>query len=126
MSTPQTPTVGTIAWRDLTVPDAVTVQDFYCKVVGWTAMPHSRGDYNDYVIQAPGVQEAVAGICHARGTNANLPPQWLMYVHVADVDASARKCIELGGRVLDGPRELGRLRLCVIQDPAGAVLAIVA
>ena len=66
----------------------------------------------------------MAGICHARGSNANLPAQWLMYVVVEDVEASARHCVELGGELLDGPRELGGGRFCVIRDPAGAVCAL--
>jgi predicted enzyme related to lactoylglutathione lyase len=67
----------------------------------------------------------VAGVCHARGANANLPAQWLVYVQVEDVEASARRAAELGGAVVDGPRGMGSLRFCVIRDPAGAVLALV-
>jgi predicted enzyme related to lactoylglutathione lyase len=47
-----------------------------------------------------------------------------MYITVADVDASAQRCQELGGKVLDGPRPLAGGRFCVIQDPAGAVAAL--
>jgi predicted enzyme related to lactoylglutathione lyase len=66
----------------------------------------------------------VGGICHARGSNSNLPPQWLIYVQVEDVARSAERCVELGGTVLDGPRSLGESRFCVIQDPAGAVMGL--
>jgi uncharacterized protein len=45
-------------------------------------------------------------------------------VIVEDVDASARKCTELGGKVIVGPRAMGGGRFCVIQDPAGAVCAL--
>src|SRR5207237_1350454 len=57
-----------------------------------------------------------AGICHARGENARVPPQWLIYIAVADVAASAARCEALGGRVLDGPRPMGSHQFCVIQD----------
>jgi predicted enzyme related to lactoylglutathione lyase len=60
-----------------------------------------------------------------RGENTGLPAQWLIYITVADVEASAAKCVELGGKVLAGPRDLGgQGRFCVIQDPAGAVVAL--
>ena len=72
----------------------------------------------------PGSGECVAGICHARGSNAELPPQWLMYVTVEDVDRSAARCTELGGQVLVGPKPLAGGRFCVIRDPAGAVCAL--
>ncbi len=43
---------------------------------------------------------------------------------VADLDESIRPCVELGGRVINGPRKAGQQRYCVIQDPAGAVCAL--
>ncbi|MEM7034998.1 MAG: VOC family protein [Chloroflexota bacterium] len=116
--------VGTIGWIDLTVENAEVIRDFYCDVVGWQAEDHDMGAYNDYDIKAPDSQETVTGICHARETNAHVPPQWLIYIHVADVDQSVARCLELGGKVIDGPRMMGQSRFCVIQDPAGAVVGL--
>jgi predicted enzyme related to lactoylglutathione lyase len=116
---------GTIVWTDLTVDDAEGVRDFYREVVGWKPTPQSMGDYDDFNMMAPAAETPVAGICHARGANANLPAQWLVYVQVEDVEARARRARELGGAVVDGPRGMGSLRFCVIRDPAGAVLALV-
>ncbi len=119
------PPAGSIAWQDLTVPNAAEVRDFYGQVVGWTWTDHDMGDYNDYNIQLPDGSQTVAGICHAKGANANIPPQWLVYIVVEDVDRSAQRCLELGGKVLDGPRDVGGQSFCVIQDPAGAVAALI-
>ena len=116
--------VGTIAWRDLTVEDAGTLRSFYEAVVGWRTEPVDMGGYSDYSMVAPGTEETVAGICHARGSNAGMPAQWLLYIAVEDVEASAAKCVELGGTVVDGPRPLSGGRFCVIRDPAGAVCAL--
>ncbi|MDD9894621.1 MAG: VOC family protein [Gammaproteobacteria bacterium] len=116
--------IGKIEWFDLTVDDASRVKDFYCSVVGWSSTEHDMGSYSDYNINLPDTTNSIAGICHARGGNANLPPQWLAYVRVASVQESAEKCEKLGGKVVDGPRRLGNMRFCVIQDPAGAVLAL--
>ena len=125
MSDEKKPAVGAIVWRDLTVPDAEEVRRFYCEIVGWQARPHDMGDYHDFDIIVPGTGETVAGICHSRGTNANVPPQWLVYVTVEDVDRSAERCVALGGEIVDGPRAMGRQRFCVIRDPSGAVLALI-
>ena len=70
-------------------------------------------------------RETVAGICHARGANAKLPAQWLVYVQVKDVAKSARKAEALGGAIVDGPRDMGGATFCVIRDPAGAVCALI-
>lgn len=125
MSDAARPPIGAIVWQDLTVADAVGVRDFYRQVVGWNAEPQSMGDYDDYNMQQPADGRTVAGICHARGPNARIPPQWLVYIQVQDVQASARACVELGGKVLDGPRPMGGGQFCVIQDPAGAVAALI-
>ena len=124
MTTPEQPRIGSIVWQDLTVPNAPEVRDFYCQVVGWTYTDHDMEEYNDFNINLPGTAETVAGIWHARGSNANIPPQWLVYISVADVAESARRCEELGGKVIDGPRSMGGATFCVIQDPAGAVAAL--
>jgi predicted enzyme related to lactoylglutathione lyase len=117
--------VGSVMWRDLTVENAGEIRDFYCNVVGWTASPHNVGDYDDFNIHSPESNEVVAGICHAWGENARIPPQWLIYIVVEDVAESARRCLKLGGAVLDGPRRMGGQGFCVIRDPAGAVAALI-
>ncbi|WP_422927809.1 VOC family protein [Singulisphaera sp. PoT] len=124
----QAPKPGTIGWIDLTVPNAEEVRDFYKAVVGWTASEIDMGGYSDFCMHPATGDEGeapVSGICHARGTNASLPPAWLVYITVEDLDASARLCQELGGKILLGPRDSGGAgRYCVIEDPAGAVAAL--
>jgi predicted enzyme related to lactoylglutathione lyase len=119
------PMVGKILWHDLTVPHAEELRDFYANVIGWEPAPHDCGDYYDFNMLAPGTENIEAGICHARGSNANVPPQWLMYVQVADVELACRHAVHLGGSVVDGPRLMGGTNFAVIRDPAGAVLAVV-
>jgi predicted enzyme related to lactoylglutathione lyase len=117
--------VGAIGWIDLTVGDADGVRDFYRDVTGWTASPVDMGGYSDYNMNEPESGKAVAGVCHARGVNADLPAQWLIYVTVADLDESLRRCASRGGAVLAGPRGMGgQGRYAVIRDPAGAVTAL--
>lgn len=117
--------IGTIAWHDLTVENAETVRDFYANVVGWKPEGVSMGDYDDFNMTAPATGEPAAGVCHARGTNANIPPQWLIYITVADLKQSMEQCTRLGGKVVHGPREAGGKAYCVIQDPAGAHAALI-
>jgi hypothetical protein len=119
-----TPSPGSIAWTDLTVPNADEVRDFYAAVAGWTVTPVDMEGYQDYCMIPPGADAPVAGICHARGENAHLPAQWLIYITVADLRASLNACLARGGRVIAPEREMGSGRMAVIQDPAGAVAAL--
>ena len=116
--------VGKIGWIDMTVDDADGVRDFYKAVVGWGSESVAMGDYSDYSMTMPANDEAVSGICHARGTNADLPSGWLIYIVVADLDASVAACTEYDGKIIVEPRGLAGGRFCVIEDPSGAVAAL--
>jgi len=114
---------GAIVWRDLTVPDAENIKEFYSSVIGWQTQLHPGCD--DFNVMLPDTGEIVAGICHARGINAGIPPQWLMYVEVNNIQESMERCKKAGGTVVYGPRSIGTNNFCVIQDPAGAVLGLI-
>ena len=116
--------LGSVGWIDMSTGDAHGVRDFYKAVVGWGTEDVDMGGYADYVMKAPGSGDAVAGICHARGSNAELPPGWLIYIVVEDVEVSAAACSEHGGKVIVEPRGLAGGRFCVIEDPGGSVAAL--
>jgi len=116
---------GQIGWIDLTVADAPALRDFYQSVAGWTPSPVDMGGYQDFCMHPPGESVPVAGICHARGQNTALPPVWLVYITVDDLDQSLRRCLELGGKVIRPAKGIsGSGRFSVIQDPAGATCAL--
>lgn len=122
------PRAGAVISTDLTVANADEVLAFYKQVIGWDSeeltMEDEQGEYADYVVK----DEAgnwVGGICHKRGMNADLPPQWIVYVQVANIDESLQHCEASGGEVLKKvTAEDGSVQYALIQDPAGAVLAI--
>lgn len=118
------PETGSMVWIDLTVENAEAVRDFYSEVVGWTSEEVDMGGYSDYSMNTPDSGTTITGVCHARGVNADMPPAWMPYFTVVDLDASIAKCTENGGEVVVSPRELGEGRFCVVKDPAGAVAAL--
>ncbi len=124
MSAETPPAVGTIVGTDLTVDNAEDVRDFYAGVIGWEVESLTVDDHEDYVMKSPG-GEWVAGVCHRLGPNADLPPQWLVYVAVADLEQSLARCADLGGTAITPIKGLGEgTSYVVVRDPAGAVLAL--
>jgi hypothetical protein len=120
--------IGSIVHTDLTVPMTEQVRDFYKAVIGWQSssleMSDDDGTYEDYVMM-DSEGNAVSGVCHPRGSNAILPPVWLVYFQVADVAASINKVTELGGKVVTTmPDGQGGTIFAIIQDPAGAHIGI--
>lgn len=120
--------VGRIMWLDLTVPDAATTRDFYRHVVQWTVQNVQMKDgdthYADYNMMSAAGSPA-AGICHARGGNAGLPPVWMIYLPVGDLAESVRRVKQGGGTVLKKVRNAdGKHAYAAIRDPVGAALAL--
>lgn len=125
MSKNNPPEIGSIGWIDLTVPEAESVRDFYTAVTGWIAEPVDMGGYSDFTMTAPATGEPKAGVCHARGPNQGIPPAWMIYIVVSDLEASLVACRDRGGEVLGEPRLMpGSGRYAFIRDPAGACCAL--
>lgn len=119
------PKIGTVSWFDLTVENADELRDFYSAVIGWIPEPLSMGEYNDYVMKSPDGNQAVAGVCHARGMNQGIPPQWILYFNVADLAKSVTEILKRGGKKLTEIKEYqGGAKYCFVQDPAGAAFAL--
>ena len=69
---------------------------------------------------------AVAGVCHARGVNENLPPVWLICLPVGDLDGSLSRAREQGGEVVDARKgNSGAYSYAVVRDPVGVCFALV-
>lgn len=56
---------------------------------------------------------------------AGVPPHWLPYVYVDDPDATVARARQHGARIRSGPEDIpGIGRFAVLEDPTGAVLAV--
>ena len=114
------PKHGDFCWYELSTNDAEAAKKFYGELFGWE---YKGGDvegapYNE--IMANG--RPVGGI-HQMGGG---PPQWVAYVAVSDVDASAKRVEELGGKVSVPPMDIPNVgRFCMINDPAGAMISLI-
>jgi uncharacterized protein len=126
---PDVAPVGRIFWLDLAVSNASASRDFYRQVVGWSVQDVDMADggeaYADYNMLGEDGSPA-AGVCHARGVNAGLPPVWMIYLPVGDLGESLRRVQEEGGKVIKSMRgEDNEYVYAAIQDPVGAHLALI-
>jgi predicted enzyme related to lactoylglutathione lyase len=119
------PQPGLVGWVDLTVDNAPEIRDFYRAVVGWeySEVPMEDGAYSDYSMVSPEGQP-VTGICHNRGFNEGLPPVWLVYFTVENLDLAVSEAQARGGTLLRAPFEMEAGSYAVIRDPAGAICAL--
>jgi predicted enzyme related to lactoylglutathione lyase len=59
------------------------------------------------------------------GMPAHIPSYWMPYFQVTNVDQSASKAKELGGKTMIGPQDIpGTGRFAILVDPQGAIFAV--
>ena len=122
MNAPETKP-GTITWVDLTVDTADATRDFYEQVIGWTNQPVEMDGYSDYCMNAAS-GETVAGICHARGENVGIPPVWMVYINVDDINETVARCEQNGGQIVQPARKAGGGQCAILKDPGGTVFGV--
>ena len=79
--------LGRHVWSELMTTDVKGAEDFYKRVIGWTAEPFPNSP-NPYIqFKRPGGAGA-AGLME-RPAGMNMPPFWSMYIAVPDLDEMA-------------------------------------
>jgi predicted enzyme related to lactoylglutathione lyase len=117
---------GAICWNELASKDVEAAKTFYSELLGWK-LTGSEGAGMHYT-------EIVVGDKHIGGMyqltdecgGADASSHWRSYVAVDDVDASAKRTEELGGKVCVPPMDIPNVgRFCVISDPTGATISLI-
>jgi hypothetical protein len=105
-------------WYDVMTTDVAAAKKFYTDVVGWEA--EDQGGPHAYtVFKENGVGRA--GLMAVPADAKGMPPAWMGYIAVDDVDAAAAKVKKEGGKVLKEPQDVpGIIRFAVVADPQGA------
>ncbi len=118
---------GRFVWYDLMTPDPAAATGFYGGVVGWGTQPFEIPGMPAYTMWTRPDGGPIGGVVELGGAEREkgIPPHWMGYVSVADVDAAATRVDKLGGRVMHEPCDIPTVgRFTVIADPQGAVVAL--
>ena len=113
---------GRFFWNELHTTDTANALAFYARVVGLSSRAMDMGPGGTYYILEKN------GIGRGGMTNQIAPgarPHWLPYVFVDNPDATIAKAKKLGATIQFGPDDIpGVGRFGVLQDPTGAVIAV--
>ena len=115
---------GRFVWYDLMTTDPNAAADFYTKIAGWGTQPWENSPtpytmWTTHVSPIGGVMKLMPEMV------GSVPPHWIGYVAVPNVDDSAKQAEALGGKVLSAPMDIPEVGRCaVISDPQGAAIAI--
>lgn len=106
---------------ELQTKDLAKAKEFYSRLFDWKLEAAPGGDRPYIMIN---VGEGTGGGMFAN-PDSGVPPHWLAYVGVDDIEASTLKARELGATVLQNVMPVGDYGwLSVIRDPTGAVIGM--
>ncbi len=115
---------GAFSWFELITTDVARAKKFYSALFSWDTEDMNMGDMNYTVVKVG--KEGLGGIMKTPPQAEGMPPNWGVYVTVDDVDATAGKVEELGGKILVPPTDIPTVgRFCVLRDPQGAVISAI-
>lgn len=115
---------GEFCWNELMTGDNMAAFDFYSQLFGWkVSQDMDMGPVGTYrVFEAAGKQ--LGGMMTIpKGTP--MPPMWLYYVEISDLDAAIARAKKKNAKIMNGPMDVpGGGRIVQMMDPQGAAFAL--
>jgi uncharacterized protein len=113
---------GRFVWRELVVKNQTKASAFYENVFGWRTSTVDMGGGYRYTVLKNGEKDV--GSLVAPPADGDVPPNWLTYITVDDIDAVVARVPSLGGSVVMGPYDAPNIgRIAIVADPQGAKFA---
>jgi predicted enzyme related to lactoylglutathione lyase len=115
---------GAMTWHEVYTRDPAATDRFYAAVFGHAASPARTDQGLDLACYTAG-ERPVAARVTMTAAFGDLPPHWLTWFAVAELDAALARARAGEGRLVHGPFATPMGRAAVVADPYGAVFAIV-
>src|SRR5260370_39381038 len=112
---------GHVGWHELLATNWEKAFAFYGELFDWQKANTEIAPTNTYQLFAAGGQ-TIGGMFTKRPVEP--VPYWLYYFNVDDIDAAAERVKTGGGRILEGPIEVGGSWIVRCVDPHGAIFAL--
>ena len=124
------PKHGEFCWTEIITDNMETCKSFYTNVFGWELnQSEATGEDFEYLeynnpgsYPMGGIFKMTPEMC---GGEEVPPPHFMNYIAVDNVDETAAKAFELGGKIVTPPADIPNVgRFAMIQDPTGAAFAV--
>ncbi|MBY8879175.1 VOC family protein [Actinacidiphila acidipaludis] len=115
---------GALVWNQLHTPDADAASAFYRTALGLDSGPMPElPEFTGFQVKG----RTIGSMQSMENLPEGTPPHWLVNFSVDDVDSTVDALVHAGGNVLAPAFDMDKVgRMAVLQDPQGAVFAIVA
>jgi uncharacterized protein len=117
--------VGEGSWHELLTTDAAAALKFYSEIFEWqpsdTMDMGPMGKY--YMFNRP--HGMIGGMMNKPPEMAQVPPHWMIYFRVPDINAAVERIKKNGGTIINGPMEVpGGDWIVTATDPQGAAFSL--
>ena len=112
---------GATCWFEVNTPRSEDVRDFFTGLFGLTAERMPSMHY--YMVKD--TERPRFGILQMTEEWEGLPPHWMVYFNVADIEATVEQVEAHGGKVMHGPFDTPQGPIAVCADPTGAVFSVI-
>lgn len=115
---------GALVWNQLSTPDPEAAGAFYRAALGLEAAPiPEMPEFTGFNVKG----RTIGGVQGMENLPEGVPPHWLVNFAVDDTDSTVAALVRAGGSVMAPPFDMEKVgRMAVVQDPQGAVFAVVA
>ena len=115
---------GTLCWAELACRDVEAAKQFYSPLFDWEPKDQEIPGVT-YVEWHLGGRPVGGMVKMDDNWPAEAPPHWMVYISVADSDATCAQVTELGGNVAVPPTDIRPGRFAVVSDPGGAYFSVI-
>lgn len=117
---------GAVWWTELGTRDVDKALAYYGEICGWAfeSMPMEGATYH---VGKHG-ERPIIGIMDLADMQGaeGVPPHWLSYFAVDDLDGAVAKTREMGGDIRREPFDVpGVGKIAIVADPTGAVMGLI-
>jgi len=117
-----TPNTGEFCWNELKTTDPNKAKAFYSELFGWQVNEMNMGEMT-YTMFLQNDKELCGMVEMPK--DASMPPHWMSYIMVDDINTMAEKAEQLGAKIISPIQQVGEMgKLVLLEDPTGASISL--
>lgn len=117
---------GAMCWSEVNCRDGANNAAFYAAVFDLTAHKLDMPGVVYHTLHPKDGGDAVCGVLQMDEQWEGIPPNWMPYFAVANLEQADAVWAKHGGKIITGPIPSPYGRIMVVQDPQGAYLSYMA
>ena len=115
---------GALCWTELMTSDTAKAGAFYKSLIGWGAQEVPMGPMTYTMFKLADGTDA-GGMMKLTPDMKGVPPHWMNYFRITDLQASVAKATGLGATVLLPPTPVPNVgQFAILKDPQGAAFGL--